>query len=90
MATKQVSGYCNVCQRQSLFQKEGINHVLHLILSIVTLGFWVLVWIALAINSSTKQPRCTTCGTIKSIAERPAVQPPIQAQVDVTEVEPPR
>lgn len=28
---------------------KGTNHVLHLILTLVTLGFWGLVWITLAI-----------------------------------------
>jgi hypothetical protein len=63
VSVKQTSAYCNVCQRQSLFQKPRINHVLHLILSIVTLGFWLFVWAILGIINTSKSPRCVTCGS---------------------------
>jgi hypothetical protein len=63
VSVKQSSAYCNVCLRQSLFQKPKINHILHLILSIVALGFWVFVWITLAIINATKPVRCVTCGS---------------------------
>lgn len=33
-------------------QKKGVNHVLHLILTIVTFGLWLPVWIILAIANS--------------------------------------
>jgi len=63
MSVKQSSAYCNVCGRQSLFAKPRINHILHLILSIVTFGFWLIVWIVLGITNSAKRPRCVTCGS---------------------------
>jgi len=31
------------------------NHILHLLLSIVTLGIWILVWIFVSINSGEKR-----------------------------------
>lgn len=34
---------------------KKVNHVLHLILTLVTLGFWVFVWIGLAIFSGEKR-----------------------------------
>lgn len=33
--------------------KAGTNHILHLILSLLTVGLWVPVWILIAINSTT-------------------------------------
>ena len=30
------------------------NHILHLLLSIFTLGFWVIVWILIALNGGPK------------------------------------
>lgn len=75
MSVKQSSAYCNVCGRQSLFQKPRINHVLHLILSIVTLGFWLFVWAILGIINSGKQPRCTTCGATPGMGQVHAQQP---------------
>jgi len=32
-----------------------VNHVLHLILSIVTLGFWVIVWIIISLTGGEKR-----------------------------------
>jgi uncharacterized membrane protein len=33
-------------------QKKSTSHVLHLILSICTLGWWVIVWILCAVHTS--------------------------------------
>jgi hypothetical protein len=63
VSVKQTSEYCAVCQRQSLFQKPRINHVLHLILSIVTLGLWLIVWAILGLINTARDPRCVTCGS---------------------------
>jgi hypothetical protein len=38
---------------------KPVNHILHLILTIVTLGLWVLVWIALAIVGGEKRSMVT-------------------------------
>jgi hypothetical protein len=80
VSVKQSSAYCHVCQRQSLFQKPRINHVLHLILSIVTLGLWLIVWLILGIINASKSPRCTTCGATMGTgpihAAQPAAMPP--------------
>lgn len=79
MSVKQSSAYCNVCQRQSLFQKPRINHVLHLILSIVTFGLWLFVWLILGIINAGKEPRCTTCGATPGTGPIHAPQPPAAA-----------
>lgn len=63
MSVVQTSAYCPTCQRQSNFQKPRINHVLHLILTLVTLGLWGFVWIALGIGNASKSVRCVTCGS---------------------------
>jgi zinc-ribbon domain len=34
------------------FGGKPVNHIRHLLLTLVTLGLWVLVWIALAISSA--------------------------------------
>lgn len=83
MPVKQTSAYCNVCQRQSLFQKPRINHVLHLILSIVTLGLWLLVWAILGIINTGKSPRCVTCGSTPGAGAIYAAQQPVVAQPPV-------
>jgi hypothetical protein len=63
MAVAQTSGWCHVCQQQRMMTKPKINHVLHLILTLVTLGVWSLVWLTLGIISTAQGFRCTQCGT---------------------------
>jgi hypothetical protein len=38
---------------------KSVNHVLHLILSLVTIGFWAIIWIALAIFGGEKRSMVT-------------------------------
>jgi hypothetical protein len=38
---------------------KSVNHVLHLILTLVTLGFWGIVWIAMAIFGGEKRSMVT-------------------------------
>lgn len=65
MSVQQTSAFCPVCERQSRFQKERINHLLHLVLSVLTLGLWLIVWVAVGIANSSKPSRCVTCGEPK-------------------------
>lgn len=38
-----------------MVKPASVNHVLHLILSVLTIGFWIPVWVILAIASRDKQ-----------------------------------
>jgi len=40
--------------------QKGVNHVLHLVLTIVTLGFWLPVWILIAIFGGRNSPTVVT------------------------------
>lgn len=42
---------------QLLSKKKSTSHVLHLILSIVTVGFWVPVWVIVALSNSIENAR---------------------------------
>jgi hypothetical protein len=66
MAQVESSGYCPTCKQRRLIRRRGTNHVLHLILTVLTLGLWGIVWIALAINNRSHPSRCTVCGTAVS------------------------
>ena len=35
--------------------KREVNHILHFILSVVTLGWWIPVWVILVMNFDTRQ-----------------------------------
>ena len=59
-AIEQASCVCSKCG-PVMGQRTGINHVLHLILTIFTC-FWGIVWIILAVAHTSKPFLCTKCG----------------------------
>ena len=42
---------------QLLSKKKKTSHVLHLILSLITFGFWVPVWIIVTLSNSIENRR---------------------------------
>ncbi len=53
--------YCRTCGKATLHIEDQTNHLLHLLLSVLTAGAWIIVWILAA--ASFRKPRCTICGT---------------------------
>lgn len=43
-------GYCHACQRKVTVRAPGCRHFLHLVLSLLTLGLWIIVWGVAAIG----------------------------------------
>ena len=62
MATRQEMHHCKTCGKTTMMVRNPPNHALHLILSILTLGFWIFPWILFAIFQPS--PRCTVCDTL--------------------------
>lgn len=60
MATKQVMVECGSCGKPTLHVVQVPAHVLHLLLSIITMGFWLIVWFFLTVGAP--KPQCTICG----------------------------
>lgn len=60
---KSSTGYCIHCKKQMLIHKSGVNHILHLILTLVTFGAWAVVWIFLWFVNLFNLWRCSSCGT---------------------------
>lgn len=54
--------YCPEDDRMVLAEKQTPNHLLHLVLSIVTAGIWIIVWVVLAIGSDFGAYKCPHCG----------------------------
>jgi hypothetical protein len=63
--TNQVMEFCATCNRQTLHicQEDRCNHILHLLLSVFTVGLWIPIWILIALSSGRGVPSCTVCGT---------------------------
>lgn len=61
MPSDQVVVYCKNCKKNTVQIKQRANHVLHLLLSVVTIGIWLIVWFFITLFTSDT-PTCTECG----------------------------
>lgn len=60
MGKKQRQEYCPHHQSLVLAERQTPNHILHLLLSLVTMGAWIIVW--LLISAVPSAYRCPMCG----------------------------
>lgn len=66
---EEASGYCGRCLRQVPVGRQGINHIPHLILTLLT-GLWAILWIRDARRS--RHWRCLDCGaTVHKVMSNP-------------------
>lgn len=54
--------YCYEEDRMVLAERPTPNHILHLLLSVVTAGLWIIVWIILTIGADFNSYKCPSCG----------------------------
>jgi len=54
------SAYCAYCKKQVVARKKSCNHVLHVILSLITMGLWLPVWLICALVGD--EWYCSQCG----------------------------
>jgi rubrerythrin len=68
MATEHSQRYCPVCRKNVLAIRQDINHIVHLLLTIITCGIWAIFWIGFAVDQTGWPWRCPNCGekTIKT------------------------
>jgi len=59
MPTSNLMKHCVECKKKTMHFQEKPNHILHLLLSIITAGIWLLVWL-LFLKSG--DPQCSVCG----------------------------
>jgi hypothetical protein len=59
--TDQVMMDCKNCGKNTIHIIPSTSHLLHFILSIVTLGAWLIVWLIIALNNKS-QAQCIVCG----------------------------
>ncbi len=60
MAIQEKSGFCATCEQHVLVRRKGTNHLLHLLLSLVTAGLWIIIWILVSVKIGGW--RCAQCG----------------------------
>lgn len=61
MPFQESSGFCKSCDRNVLVRRASTNHILHLLLTLVTFGFWIIVWLLASVRIGGW--RCTSCGS---------------------------
>jgi len=54
--------YCPEDDRMVLAEKRTPNHILHLLLAVVTVGLWIPIWILISIASEFGSYQCPECG----------------------------
>ena len=57
------SGFCMICGGKHKLERPKANHVLHLVLSVVTIGLWLPMWLGSSIQFGGWQ--CSQCGSKK-------------------------
>ena len=51
---------CRTCGKPTIHLVERPNHILHLLLTVFTLGLWLIPWVL--IGAGEKKATCTVCG----------------------------
>lgn len=62
MGTQRAQRYCPTENRIVLSERETPNHAIHALLSVITVGIWLPVWLLIALLSG-KPWLCPTCGS---------------------------
>lgn len=62
MGQRHAQKWCKACESNVMAVKATPNHVLHLLLSLVTAGVWIIGWIAAKLASDWRGYACTRCG----------------------------
>lgn len=56
--------WCTRCRRETAHFQKPPAHPVHLFLSLITLGIWIIPWIWLSLKQD--RPRCAVCGSYYS------------------------
>jgi hypothetical protein len=64
MSNQQSMLLCKQCMKKTLHTRTTPNTILHIFLTFITFGLWLIVWI-LFISKGT--PQCMTCGKDKTL-----------------------
>lgn len=67
MATQFVMRPCAKCERKTIQIGPSTSHVLHLFLSLITFGIWLIVWLSIIFKNHWAFSECTECGTQTTI-----------------------
>jgi len=63
MGMQYKTGFCKQCNEQRKVSRKSTNHILHLLLTVLTFGFWIIFWIGVSVKVGGW--RCDACGSTK-------------------------
>jgi hypothetical protein len=57
--------YCYSCNRNTKHEMQvgGTSHLFHLVMSILTMGFWLIIWAICGMSNSSSDWFCAECGS---------------------------
>jgi rubredoxin len=56
------TAHCPHCRQESVFEHARIANRRHLLLTVLTGGIWIFVWLALLFGKCMRPWRCRVCG----------------------------
>lgn len=62
-----IRGYCPQCGHEQLFEKTQVRHGVHLFLTIVTCGLWLVSWVSAYVIRQLRPWQCQHCGHYASL-----------------------
>jgi sterol desaturase/sphingolipid hydroxylase (fatty acid hydroxylase superfamily) len=64
--TESARVYCDYCERNTRHERDvkRPNHILHLLLSVFTVGLWLPIWILLGLSAQKGKWSCSQCGEV--------------------------
>ena len=60
VAHQQFVRSCTSCGVPRMHVQRKANHFFHLLLTVLTVGFWIPVWVLVSVFQA--RPQCMTCG----------------------------
>ena len=72
MTKDRIRGYCPRCGHDQLFEKNHIHHGVHLFLTVITFGLWLVSWASITFYHKLRPWRCQQCGWYKPLPQPPA------------------
>jgi hypothetical protein len=86
MSTIQAMRPCTICKKPTLHLVDKPNHILHLLLSVITMGLWLIVWLFAGLHARDSDGTCTVCGGVDPNYQPPAperARPPSKGAISV-------
>ena len=59
---KQQYQFCSNCNQIMPANSYKVNHILHALLSVLTIGFWIIIWALICLGTLDTNFYCVKCG----------------------------